>query len=335
MYQSLGTLKLGDGSTVEVGRVDCPDLSWADRIEALLQHKSPLYVWQNSCVIREHCGLDVFFYVLHRDGEPLASIMTVENRKTGFLGHVWTRPEDRRKGAATMLLDATVEDFKNREGVALFLRTDYDSSAYHIYATKGFVGIEDGSGQMALYRADETTFYQSYFRQQPWGIRCLNWSDWPASGALFLGEFPTFIRSVGLKQFGRCTTEDTVLELLEREKKREAHGLPPSAKVLVLEETGAIAGLAHWRLLDSFDDVCLLDFFCHPTYTGSAFDLVSSLELPESKRVIALADVQDRTKEEALEELDFRPVSGQDLRILSEFPALNGDSLTLWGRGFN
>ena len=99
MYEQLAAITLKDGEQVEVGCVEGPDLEWAERVEALLGHKGPLRLWQNAEVVRRELGIEGRFYLLHRQGEPLANIMTVAHKGVGYLGHVWTRPEDRRKGA--------------------------------------------------------------------------------------------------------------------------------------------------------------------------------------------------------------------------------------------
>jgi hypothetical protein len=44
-----------------------PDLEWADRIVALLEHKGEPWNWQNQAVLRDYIGLDVRFFILHKD----------------------------------------------------------------------------------------------------------------------------------------------------------------------------------------------------------------------------------------------------------------------------
>jgi hypothetical protein len=128
-------------------------------------HKGPLRNWQNTAVLRRGLGMDVVFYVLHRDGIPLANMMTVEHRGVGHFGHVWTQPEDRRKGAASLIMDAQMADFKRRGGQALFLGTGYNSAPYHIYAARGFVGLEAESGYMASTRAIASRFIPIIMRR--------------------------------------------------------------------------------------------------------------------------------------------------------------------------
>ena len=70
MYQDLGRITLKSGEEVETGVVQGPDLRWAARVETLLAHKGPYWRWGNEQVLRTATGLDVFYYLLSRDGDP-------------------------------------------------------------------------------------------------------------------------------------------------------------------------------------------------------------------------------------------------------------------------
>ena len=142
MYQQLDRITLKSGEAIQAGVVQGPDLDWAERVETLLGHKGPSWRWGNEQVLRTQTGLDVFFYLLHRDGDPFANVMTIECRGVGLLGHVYTRPEDRRQGAAMQLMACLMDHFRQRGGQALFLGTGYDTPPYHIYRVNGFSGVE-------------------------------------------------------------------------------------------------------------------------------------------------------------------------------------------------
>lgn len=94
MYQTLGKVTLRSGETVEAGVVAGPDPVWAERLVKLLWHKGDPWNWQNARLLEADQGLDAYFYMLHRDGKPLANIMTVENNGVGHFGHVWTEPAE-------------------------------------------------------------------------------------------------------------------------------------------------------------------------------------------------------------------------------------------------
>jgi hypothetical protein len=80
VYKSLGTVTLKDREQVEAGVVIGPDPAWADRVGDLLSHKSGVWRWQNARCLRDDLGIDVRFYLLHRDGSPFANMLSA----TGF-----------------------------------------------------------------------------------------------------------------------------------------------------------------------------------------------------------------------------------------------------------
>ena len=167
MYQKLGVVKLKSGEAVEAGIVRGPDPSWAQRLVKLLWHKGDPWNWQNAQVLERDLGLDACFYVLHRDGEPFANLMTIELNGVGLFGHVWTQPADRQQGASSGLMRLQMQDFVVRGGQALFLGAGYGSVAYNMYASFGFVGIEAESGYMAYYTKPQAEFEANYFAPGP------------------------------------------------------------------------------------------------------------------------------------------------------------------------
>ena len=226
-----------------------------------------------------------------------------------------------------------MRDFRNRQGQALFLSTDYDSAAYHIYKKQGFKGVEKERGLMAWYAEDEQNFYSSYFEPRDVEIRDLQWCDWPASGALFLGDFETVIRSANMKNYGRYTTEESVLKLLYEEQKRAQDGHSSQAKVLSLPRTGAVAGLAHWQRHPALEQTCVLDFFCHPEYADYSENLIHALALPECEKIIALVDQDDQIKAEVIAGLGFVKESdpvGSDRGYLDGLAVPEGVAACLW-----
>ena len=120
MYESIGTVTLKDGEQVEAGVVIGPDPAWADRVGDLLNHKGGVWRWQNARCLRDDLGIDVRFYLVHRDGAPFANMLTATRHGVGHFGHVYTRPEDRRKGAlATLKLMKKEASARNKSGKKL------------------------------------------------------------------------------------------------------------------------------------------------------------------------------------------------------------------------
>ncbi len=306
MYKKLSDVQLKDGERVELGWVCGPDIEWAERIESLLAHKGSLWNWQNTSVMRRELGMEAHFYLLHRNGEPLANMMTVEHRGVGHFGHVWTQPEDRRKGAASQLMAAQMCNFKERGGRALFLGTGYASAPYHIYASHGFVGFDEPSGHMAYYAAGERAFYEGYFSAGNTEVRDVQWCDWPASAALFFGDFPMAVRCVALGLLGRASTEGAFLQLLQQGEQHEQKGESSRAKVLVCADTGAVAGLAMWSWDPLWPQTCLLDGYCHPQHAAEMERLLAALVLPDAERYVAYSDAGIEHKGSALTTLGFQ-----------------------------
>ena len=95
MYKDLDIVRLKDGETVQAGVVTTPDLEWAERLEKFLIHKGEPWNWQNSVVLHRETGIEVYYYILHRQGEPFSFLMNAELSGVGILGHIWTTPEGR------------------------------------------------------------------------------------------------------------------------------------------------------------------------------------------------------------------------------------------------
>jgi Acetyltransferase (GNAT) domain len=313
MYQKLDTITLKNGEQVEAGVVRGPDQEWAQRLVTLLWHKGDPWNWQNAQVLERDLGLDAFFYVLHRDGQPLANIMTIECQGVGHFGHVWTVPEDRQKGASSALMALQMGHFAERGGQALFLGTGYDSVPYHMYARFGFRGIEPGNGYMTYYRTTQADFENQYFAAPTDGAdmvaQPLTWRHWPASAALFLGDFPGLVRCARAQLFGRESTEGPMLPLLLETEARQRQGEPPATFVLEHPATQAVVGLASWQWDALWPGVCLVDLYCHPHYWDYGADLLDALPLPTDGRAIAHADAGSEEKLALLTNAGFREVT--------------------------
>jgi hypothetical protein len=272
MFHDLGSITLKSGETVSIGCVQGPELEWADRVEKLLGHKGEPWRAQNTQLLRNDVGVEAYFYILHRAGLPFANIMTVELSGVGILGHVWTNPEDRRKGAIASLMEKQMGHFRARGGAALFLGTGFNSPPYRIYESFGFAGIEDRSGVMEYYADSRAAFEARYFAPGPAEIEALHWRHWPSSPALFAGDHPGVVRCAPLRLIGRHSTEGYLLGML----REHSHDEPPRAMALVQQDTTAVLGLATWDLDPLWRDACVVDVYCHPRYWERANDLLDA-----------------------------------------------------------
>lgn len=309
MYEPLGEVSLKSGEQVEAGVVHGPDPAWSRRLQTLLWHKGDPWNWQNAQLLEVDHGLDVNFYVLHRQGEPFANIMTVELAGVGHFGHVWTQPADRQQGASSGLMRYQMQDFVARGGQALFLGTGYGSTAYHMYSTFDFTSIEAESGYMAYYAKSKTEFEATYFAPGNLEVQPLAWTHWPASAALFLGDYPGLVRCAPLQMFGQSSSEGPFLPALIEANERQQAGEPPKVLALFNPATSAVVGLAAWAWHPLWPDVCLVDCYCHPNFWSAGAELLNALQLPTANRTVAYIDVDNKAKSALFAQADFKPIA--------------------------
>lgn len=325
MYQSLGQVTLRTGEVVEAGMIQGPDAEWATKLTKLLWHKGDPWNWQNAQCLERELPVDVFFHVLHRNGDPFANIMTIEYNGIGHFGHVWTEPNDRRKGASKALMARQMAYFQERGGRALFLGTGYDSVAYKIYQSFGFTSIELASGYMAYYaecfgdapagRAE--AFTEAVFPTkstepiQPATLARFDWQDWVNATPLLLGSYRGMIRCAPWGMVGRHSPEGYLLPALLKEEKmaERSDGTTPRTIVLRHPTTEMVVGLAAWNEDPIWPETCLVDLYCHPDYWDEAPRLWQSLTFPEMDRVIAYVDDSDRYKIDFFMAQGFTPIA--------------------------
>ncbi len=332
MYERLTDIRLHTGERVEAGVVTGPDLDWADRIEVLLAHKGDIWCWQNSEIVRRQVGLEARFYLLHRQGEPLANMMTATRAGVGHFGHVYTRPDDRRQGAAGQLLGLVMDHFHQQGGRALYLGTGFDSHPYRLYAAHGFRGLEAGSGYMSYTVAPEDEFLGQYLAPGAAQVQPLDWPHWPASAPLFMGAFAGVIRCAPLRLFGRGSTEGALLPVLRSEHQRRSDGQAPATVALVLPATGAVAGLAAWVWDPLWPDTTLVDLYCHPDWWHRGEELLAALELPSAGRCLAYSDPDCPNKGQVLLASGFRQTAQARRRLAADRAGTRMTDVFTWER---
>ena len=303
MYEKLASVTLRTGERVELGLIVAPDSEWAERVEALLGHKGGDANWQNSEFLRSNSGVEAYYYVLHRDGVPFSNVMSAELGGVGIFGHVWTNPEDRRKGAISRLMEVQMEHFRRRGGKALYLGTEFDSPAYHIYRKEGFESVEAASPYMEYYSSSKKEFEAWYFAKGETHAVDVRWRHWASTPALFIGDYPGLVRCVPQGLIGRASSEAALLRILREGTSRRPRS---GARVLEQTESTAVVGMAAWGHDLVWPNTCLIDVYCHPAYWDQAGPLLSSLVLPEADRYLAYVDAAFVPKYDALTEAGFR-----------------------------
>lgn len=298
MYRVLGEERLKTAERLEIGVVEAPDEEHADQIVPFLAHKPPPYDDHIRRCLREPLDeLETFFYVGKLDGTIVTNIMTVEYEGVGILGHVFTIPAHRRKGACDALMRYQMEDFRKRGGRLLHLGTGFDSPPYHIYRRHGFVSVFPRSGFMRYFVKENVL--SEYFAGERVFSREVRWSDWGPLTAITGTLEGDWLRLVRFRLMGPANFEGTFLTM--RAGAESGH-----YQCRVLEtETKARVGFATLGADPTWRDVCVFDPLCHPRYWNRLGDLWESFVVPGGK-VIAYADVASRVKITALERLGFR-----------------------------
>src|SRR5688500_1900224 len=105
MYTPLGSETLKTGERMEIGVVQGPDPEWLPRVVPFLGHKGPdTRVHIRRSLEEPLDALQTRYYVGCVDGEVISQIMVVGDRGAGILGHVYTDPDHRRKGACAAIM---------------------------------------------------------------------------------------------------------------------------------------------------------------------------------------------------------------------------------------
>jgi hypothetical protein len=244
-------------------------------------------------------ALETRFYVGKLDGHVITNIMTVEHEGIGILGHVFTLPDQRRKGACKGAMAYQMEDFRQRNGHALYLGTGYNGHPYHIYHSFGFESVIPESGFMR-YHVD-ADFEERYFSPAPAEPKPVEWHDWSKLTALSAIVGWDTLRSLTWNVYGPTNLEGGFLSFKHALETDDAYD---DAKLLVTQ-SGAIVGWAtvcrdsRWR-----ENVALLDLFFHPNFVESVPVLLSALQFPELK-VQCYVDGPAKKKAAVLEDAGF------------------------------
>ncbi|HEU5316414.1 MAG TPA: GNAT family N-acetyltransferase [Chloroflexota bacterium] len=307
MYIHLGQVDLKTGEQMALGCVRCPDPSWSAQVLPLLGHKS-----RES---REHFEqafagpldqLDTRFYIGTIGGIAVTNVMIVGAlRRWGgvaILGHVYTRPEHRQKGAYNALMAAQMEHIRQDGYRLITLSTGFETHPYWIYHRYGFRSIDGTSGKMK-WLADERA-EADYLAPGPTTVRPMRWDDWAPLEALAFQpvrpdeELP---RSVlfGLK--GQGGVEGPFQAVRRRIRRREA------IQAVVLETAhGATVG---WAALQpdpfAFGDARQLDLYVHAGFEPDAPKLLAALDLDAAARVRAYSAPPDGYRAASLREAGF------------------------------
>ena len=300
MYSKLAETTLKTGEMMEVGVITAPDEAHAEEVKGFLGHKGGGFKWHiERCVIESLDALETYFYVGKLDGTVITNIMTVEHRHVGILGHVFTTPEQRRKGACKGVMAHQMADFRRRGGEALYLGTGYNGHPYHIYKSFGFESVYPRSGFMGYYAIND--FDSRYFASGNVRAKAVEWHDWSKTTALTGIVGGDSLRSLAWSLYGPANFEGGFLTFKHELEEGETYH---DAKLLE-SDTGAIVGIAtvtwdgRWQ-----PHTAVLDLFAHPKFWDSASVLLSAINLPDAKTQ-CYVEATSAGKAQALENAGF------------------------------
>jgi GNAT superfamily N-acetyltransferase len=306
MYTQLDTVTLKTGESVELGVAMGPDTQLGEAIFRLLGHKGRLWDWQiRQSLDRDDLGMQSRFYVLMKAGVPVSNICSFEVDGIGILGHVYTVPQERQKGAANILMKALLADFDRRGGKALVLGTEYDTHPYHLYAKHGFVGIEPDNGYMLRYVGGQEGFEKQYFAPAAVTVEPATFKHWPTVSALTLMKHPARVRLASLGIHGPISAEGPMLAALMPDQ-------PDSERVQMTvassKATGAALAAATVRQDPFFGKgVDVLDVFFAPACTSAAEQALAALTVRH--HAVAYTDTRWPERDAVLASLGFAPTA--------------------------
>jgi GNAT superfamily N-acetyltransferase len=322
MYTHLGEVTLTSGERMAIGVVDCPDPAWAGQVESLLGHKGPEWRHHIGTALRGRLdGLETRFYLGTIDGQAVTNVMIVGTRGTGILGHVYTSPGHRRKGAYSRLMAVQMEHSRGVGYRILTLGTGFETPPYWIYHRFGFRSIDGVSGRMKWLATPAAE--ADWFRPGTTRVRPMRWGDWGALNLVAYGltapdeELP---RSWVFRLKGHGSLEGSFvawqadLPLESPRTVEEAHqavvelGRPAA---LVLEtEHGAVVGWAAVKPDDlALREAWLLDCYVHPDFRQAAGQLLAAIPRPPGRRMVAYSGAPDGYRAAALQAAGFRIVA--------------------------
>lgn len=268
------TLKTGEAAQLAVVRGPEPGDPW--QVAPLLGHKGG--AWNahiEGSLAGPQDGLETRYYVARVGELAVSNVMLVEYAGAGILGHVFTVPEQRRKGLCEHVITAALGDFTARGGTRLILGTGYDSAPYWIYHRHGFRPLLPNSGFMAWQPAAD--FAARWYRADGLRAADFTWRHWPALAQLWADDWGGGLQALAWGAFGPANFEGPGVALLADCAEGRAH-----ARVL---ENGDGVALALAVLTGDrrWPGVWNLDLIGHPDCDAALGQLVAALPRPGGK----------------------------------------------------
>lgn len=247
-------------------------------------------------------GLEWRIYVGLIEEKIVGTVCTWESGGYGILGHVFTLPDYRRLGVARAILEFQNRDFSDRSGKVMQLNTGFQSNAYYLYRSFGFVDTAGRFGSMVQMRTAQE--WEKMYRKSPTRTTPLRWKHWTTLNLLFLTENPSYVRCAGMGVYGSNSIEGWFSLNPARIGESGSHG-KERIEVLLTSRQVAVG----WASLladpnhEGKSRRLVFDLFLHPRFERDASRLVHRFTVPRG--TLAYSTPED-PKNRYLEEMGFR-----------------------------
>jgi hypothetical protein len=210
--------------------------------------------------------------------------MVASARGAGILGHVYTLPEWRRRGALSLLMKAQMRDVAELPLDVVTLSTGFNSAAYGIYAHFGFRSVADGSGHMVWSSGSAAA--EKFFAPGECTVHPMRWDDWAAYSWATLQPVDAAEprpRSAAFGIAGQSSSEGPFVWLMQSALGRR------SSHLILQSTTGAVTGWCHLVPAQvPLSRARILDLHALPGFEAYLPQLLEHLEWPDEPVACAL-----------------------------------------------
>lgn len=302
-------LAMEDDPRIEIREL-VPPLEGTDLLE-LLRHKGSPWVEDiRNRAQAEYPGSEDHFLVACAHGRLAAHVWyttAAADRRLGLLGHVYTRPEDRRKGLSARLMRTAMADFLGRGGrvMQLFTSTPYTVPFYEklgyqdVYSNR----VYHQTDWYMRYPVDSQAVFGEWFSPGDCRMRDLAPGDLPKFCLLYNLQYATKLKDwaqgIGLG----LEAEYAFIHTIRRTAKNEA-------VCCVLENDQTIVGIAamveHGFAHQSH--LAAVDCCVHPHFQAHAKELIDGCLARRDELAVEIvyAMCADAQKSRLLKQLGFR-----------------------------
>ncbi len=262
---------------MEILRLDAPVHD--KRVLSLLWHKGSPWLGdvKNRLDGQYADSRDHFFVACN--GDQLAAHVwynvSATDPRLGVLGHVYTRPEDRRRGLASRLLRAAMDHFVECGGKVMQLNTS-NADTLPLYQKLGYATLFADAALHAMdwhlrWPAESSELIEPWFAPGAGTVRPLGPKDLPQYCLLYNAEYGTHLKNFVDGVGTGVESEFAFIGLIEKIAQRQA-------TCFVLENDQTIVGIASLAGSGATHQshIGTLDVYVHPNYRPRAGELLQT-----------------------------------------------------------